>query len=315
MSCDHGWALAGHPEARSIGFGVMALRYASLGYAVLPCERGGKKPHPRLLPESGGVHHATRDPDQIRSWWSLDQAAGIGVATGQVSALAVIDLDVKGTDNGIEAFAAFSADGHPLPGGYPEAHTPSGGRHIWMRIPPWARMPERPGILPGVDVKGTGGYVLAAPSARMIMPNDWDGHRVEPVPVPYAWQSGCPCSVPDAPGWLPGWVYNAPEGPGNITGRTEIPPAVLKLKETGVAVGERNRTLYRVACSLYRIYGTDSVTPLDVVRSIWMKSDYNDMPWREVMTCAESARKFISRMQREEDEAFAAAQPWLRMQG
>ena len=94
MSCGHQWGMPAGDEARAIGFGVAALRYASWGYAVVPCERGGKKPH-RMLPPQGGVHWASTDPAQIREWWSQDPAASIGVATGQVSALAVIDLDVK----------------------------------------------------------------------------------------------------------------------------------------------------------------------------------------------------------------------------
>jgi hypothetical protein len=288
----------------------MALRYASWGYAVLPCERGGKKPH-RMLPPEGGVHWASTDPAQIRRWWSNDPAAGIGVATGQVSALAVIDCDVKGTANGMDSLVEF-LHGSPIStmAGHPVARTPSGGVHLWMRLPPGLAVPERPGILPGVDLKGDGGYVLAAPSARLIMPDGRDGERVEPVPVPYAWEHGCPCmaGAPWAPAWLPAWAMSAPQQ--QQQGSTANPPPdVGELRKTGVPVGERNHTVYRVACSLYRRYGTEpdvASIVVGIIREIWEASDQRDFTWREVLVCVESARKFISRQRQQEHMAFAS---------
>jgi hypothetical protein len=295
-------------EARSIGFGIAALRYASWGYAVVPCERGGKKPH-RMLPPQGGVHWASTDPAQIREWWSQDPAASIGVATGQVSALAVIDLDVKGEHNGIESLAQFLT-GAPVTEltSYPLARTPSGGYHIWMRTPAWAAVPERPGILPGVDAKGDGGLVIAAPSARLVMPMGLDGERVEQIPVPYTWERGCPCSAPQAPDWVGGWLGSAPANQQQA-GAADPPPDITELVKTGIPVGERNRTMYRAACSLYRRYGTHlevSEIVLSIIREIWEASSHIDYPWREVLVSVESARKFIRDQEQKERMAFTA---------
>jgi hypothetical protein len=282
----------------------MALRYASWGYAVLPCERGGKKPH-RMLPPQGGVHWATKDPALIRRWWSNDPAASIGVATGQVSALAVLDLDVKGEHNGITEwgkFTTFNWAGF----GHPWARTPSGGVHVWMRVPAGYSVPERPGILPGVDFKGDGGLVIAPPSARLVMPLGTDGERVEPVPVPYEWAGGCPCSTPGSPDWVLRWAAKAPL---NSTASADPPPDVGELRKTGVPVGERNHTVYRVACGLYRRYGTHqdvSMIVLNIIREIWEASDQRDFGWREVLVCVESARKFIERQRTADRLAFTA---------
>lgn len=310
MSCGHQWGVPPGAEAQKIGLGVMALRYASWGYAVVPCERGGKKPH-RMLPPEGGVHWATLDAAQIRQWWSTDPAASIGIATGQASALAVIDCDVKGEHNGVASLAAFLT-GAPITEltGYPVASTPSGGSHIWMRAPAWAAVPERPGILPGVDVKGDGGLVIAAPSARLVMPLGLDGERAEPVLVPYEWDRGCPCSVPLAPGWLPGWLASAPVNQQRAGG-TDPPPDAGELAKTGVPVGERNRTLYRLACGLYRRCGTGmdaSAVVYEQVRRVWGAGDTADFGERELRVCVESARKFIARQEQQERMAYTS---WL----
>src|SRR5690349_4260241 len=86
------------PVVQRYGLGAAAMRYQQRGYAVVPLVRGGKKPH-RMLPwrpaVPSGVHHATCFPSAAETWWAGDPAANVGVATGQISRLAVIDLDVK----------------------------------------------------------------------------------------------------------------------------------------------------------------------------------------------------------------------------
>jgi hypothetical protein len=307
-ACGHTWTMPDTPDARTLGFGVMALRYASWGYAVLPVERGGKKPH-RMLP-MGGVHHATCDSGQIREWWSQDPAASIGVATGAASALAVIDLDVKGEHNGLESLSRFLASfssGDALASA-PAARTPSGGWHLWLRLPQGVHSPERPSILPGVDVKGDGGYVLATPSAKLVLPMGTDGEHVAPVPVPYAWDAGCPCSAAAAPYWLNGWLASVlPRQQHQQSGVADLDIDVLK--KTGVPVGERNHTLYKVACKLFRKYGTTPLgasVVLSEITAIWQASDQRDFGWREVLVCVESARKFIERAQEADHRALAS---------
>jgi Bifunctional DNA primase/polymerase, N-terminal len=77
--------------AAQIGLGAAALRYARLGLAVLPADRGRKPPHRHLAPH--GVLDATIDERRIWDWWSADPAANVAVATGAASGLAVLDLD------------------------------------------------------------------------------------------------------------------------------------------------------------------------------------------------------------------------------
>ena len=83
-----------------------ALDYASRGWAVIPlhhpttarpcscgradCDSPGK--HPRT---DHGVKDATTDETAIRRWWGQDPAANVGIATGAVSGIAVVDIDPR----------------------------------------------------------------------------------------------------------------------------------------------------------------------------------------------------------------------------
>lgn len=315
--CGHTWTWPDSELVRQIGLGMPALLYVTFGYAVLPLERGGKKPH-RMLPPTGGVHHANADPNSVMDRWSLDPAASIGVATGRPSGIVVIDLDTKNGADGWRSLADFMVPrGLELPAPAVIAVTPSGGRHIWLRKP--GGCPERPGILPGVDIKGDGGYVVAPPSMRLMRAAGLDTERSEPVPVPYEWQCGCPCTLPDAPAWLGQWLASVPERPVTAGGMSDEPaPDEAAALERGLEVGTRNRELYRLACSLYRRFGTGTAGAEVVLRrieAVWLAGSREDMPRREVLTVVESARRFIERQEMAEREAAAASADWRKRHG
>jgi Bifunctional DNA primase/polymerase, N-terminal len=132
---------ADDPLFTQLGFGAAALRYAAMGYAVLPLAPRAKRPHP-MLGHTGGVHLATRDPATIGAWWQHDRTAGIGIACGQASSLVVIDLDVKHGAEGAAELAKFLSDNQisDWPQDAPMALTPSGGLHLYLRWPPAWRL-------------------------------------------------------------------------------------------------------------------------------------------------------------------------------
>src|SRR5262245_25780630 len=85
-----------------------ALAYAARGWLVFPCHtpmsdgcscrrncgRIGKHPRTR-----NGLKDATTDETTIRRWWTMWPQANIGIATGAVSGLVVLDEDsYKGGD-------------------------------------------------------------------------------------------------------------------------------------------------------------------------------------------------------------------------
>ena len=192
-----------------------ALRYASLGWRVLPlhtpdatgacscrrrdCPKPGK--HPRTRREGdvivGGVHDASSSAEVVSSWWRMWPDANVGLATGEL-----IVIDVDGALG--EASLQRLQDEHgPLPATL-EA-TSGRGRHLYFADPsePLGNSVGRLGG--GLDVRGNGGYIVAPPSLHA------DGHR-------YRWRTR------RRPAALPLWVAELLTEPPARAARTASPP-------------------------------------------------------------------------------------------
>ncbi len=150
-----------------------ALRYAETGLPVFPVSAGcktrcgdpqcaeicrdAKKP---LV--SGGFKSATTDPAIIEGWREKYPEAMIGMPTGDASGLSVVDLDTKHGKDGRQVFDSYLEEhGEEWPETV-EAETPSGGSHLIFQNEPGSS--SRTGVLPGVDTRGEGGYVVLSPS-------------------------------------------------------------------------------------------------------------------------------------------------------
>jgi len=243
----------GDPLVQAYGLGAMALRYQALGLAVLPLAFGSKRPHKvfEAAPgHPGGVALATMDPAMVPWCWGRYPMAGVGIATGPASRLVVVDLDVRHGEDGPANFARQSGIRDPAAMGYPVVATPSGGWHVYMRLPAGRTLPGRTSIVPGVDIKAGGGYVAAPPTHlwyASVGPEGggaWLGYRLA---------SGCFCTIPGAPPWLMAWIEATPgtgqEGNGDDTDLAAI-------AEHGLEKGQRNTQLHRLACSLFARMGT-----------------------------------------------------------
>lgn len=122
---------------------------------------------------SGGCKDATQDEETIASWWSRFPDANVGVATG--AGLLVLDIDSP------EALAECVGKGLPST----VSATTGKGWHFYFRGDGRSLV----GVLPGVDTRGEGGYVVAPPSVhesgRLYTWEDSPEH-VEIAPAP-AW--------------------------------------------------------------------------------------------------------------------------------
>jgi putative DNA primase/helicase len=144
-----------------------ALSYASYGWRVLPlhsikngactCSAGSKCQHAGKHPRTArGVKNATTDVNQIKVWWQKWPDANIGIATGRVSQIIVVDID---GDEGKGNFDRLIEANGRVPKTV-IVKTPR-GRHIYFKAPGYRVLNSASRIAPGIDVRGDGGYVVA----------------------------------------------------------------------------------------------------------------------------------------------------------
>lgn len=153
-----------------------ALEYASLGWSVLPlhwiensqcscgtpdCSPAGK--HPLV---AGGFKVATTDRQTITEWWTRYPDANIGIATGSVSGLIVVDVDVGPGKSGFSSLAALEAEHTSIPRDHCVV-TGSGGLHIYLSAPQTKISGSVSTLAKSIDIRGEGGYVVAPPSTHI----------------------------------------------------------------------------------------------------------------------------------------------------
>ena len=137
----------------------VAEETAALGFRIFPVEPRGKRPLVKNWPNV-----ATTDLSQIRAWWAKWPDANMGMACGKKSGVFVIDVDVNNGKNGNSSLGdLFSRVDYPVPETR-ESITGSGGRHLFYQYPIDREVRNKQNILPGLDVRGEGGYVVLPPS-------------------------------------------------------------------------------------------------------------------------------------------------------
>lgn len=184
-----------------------ALAYAGAGIPVFPL--AGKRPIEQpgtenvdgaIIPQGrSGFHQATIDPAKIERWWAAYPDANIGTPTGHhLDAISgqrngtpfdVFDVDIG--HGGLDSLSQLSA----IHGAFPETPwqiTGTGGQH-WCFASTGSVRNSAGGIAPGIDIRGTGGYIVVAPS---IHPQSL---------APYVWQID-PAKAPLAP--MPEWLLS-----------------------------------------------------------------------------------------------------------
>ena len=127
-----------------------ALGYARQGLKVFPL-----KPQAKAPLTARGFHDASTDEKQIESWWATWPEANIGMPTGRENGLVVVDVD---RHNGKDGTAVLS--GLQLPATR-VIKTPRNGYHFIFRYPPEATIGRVIDALPGIDLLGDDGYVVA----------------------------------------------------------------------------------------------------------------------------------------------------------
>ncbi len=176
-----------------------ALRYLEMNLSVIPV-RADKKP---LIP---WAEFQTRRPsqDEVKEWWKHNPSANVGIVTGEISNLFVVDTDTPESTKEIQDY---------LPENLitPIQTTPHDGHHFLFSHT--EGFSNRARVAPGVDIRTTGGFIVVDPSTS-DNGKGWkwmDGlslSDVTPAPLPgtlllylkeYAFKGGYGGGISDSP--------------------------------------------------------------------------------------------------------------------
>lgn len=157
------------------------------GWSVIPLRERGKQPAIRSWAR---YQHEHADRGTLTEW--AKGGFNVGIVTGVISGLVVLDLD--------NAAAIEEAERLGLPPSI--TVRTANGRHVYFRHP-GGRIGNRTGLLPGTDVRGDGGYVVGPGS-------------VHPSGVRYEWvvsPDEAPLAEP------PRWLIDGLDGQGDANPR------------------------------------------------------------------------------------------------
>jgi hypothetical protein len=125
-----------------------------------------------------GLHAATMDPDEIVELFAHPRTAGIGMPTGKVSRVTVIDVDCgRGKPHRDAAMEWLDGARKSALWGATVVRTGSGGLHYYMRYREGLKTGANVWAM-GVDCRNDGGYVVVPPFMgyrfeRQTDPDDW----------------------------------------------------------------------------------------------------------------------------------------------
>lgn len=217
-----------------------ARDYVKKGFSVIPLKPRGKEP---II--SSWKEYQERYPtdEELVKWFNGSQN-NIGVVTGRISGIVVVDLDS-------EAAIRFSKENDF---GITPAVKTGKGYHLYFSYPPdrEVRNFQARDDLPDIDLRGDGGYVVGPPSIH-------SGGKV------YQWLPGAGLGLSFAP--LPTILL--------INDATEKAP--LKELYQGVSEGERNISLARLVGS----WANDFLTLEECLENALLWNDKNESPLPE----------------------------------
>ena len=160
-------------------------------------------------------------PEEVWSWYSVFSSnANLGIVTGVLSDLLVVDID---RPEAIEEVERYLPDNLVIP----TVKTPR-GMHLYFRhVPGLGNMRD---ILPGVDVRSEGGYVVCPPSKG------------------YKWEVGLDAGIPEVPPLLMKLLEGCKGVQAGGTGY-KVP---LIASSVGPQEGRRDDALFHAALTMFK---------------------------------------------------------------
>ncbi len=248
--------------------------YISRGWAVVPLR--GKIPSIPNWP-------TLRLTAETAATYFPIGAENVGIITGTASGIWVLDLDGNAGLTSWAALVEEHGDVQTL-----TVLTGGGGKHLYFRMPNGRPISNRTKVMPGIDVRGDGGQVVAPPS---IHPN---GNA-------YLWEDPA-AEVADAPLWIldlvtapaiaPQRTLTGAGGPvGRLGGEVRCRKFLEACPDAISGQGGHNAT-FQAACECFR-FGLDNVTAWQMLT--WFNAEKCRPQWSEteLRHKLESARSMV----------------------
>ena len=238
------------------------LSLAVRGWHLFPATAGGKQPLIADWP-----NQATRDEARLRFWLKRFSGCNWGVATGPDSGVFVLDVD---GEPGLDALANLEFQGCVLPKTLMTRTWR--GTHAYFQWPSSGTVIRNSAgkLAPGLDVRGTGGYVIVPPS-------------VHPSGTAYEFTDE-DAPIACAPEWLLGLLAQTSAAP-------ERPLSVAQTRSESIPEGQRNQTLMSLSGGMRRKGMT-----LTAIEAALLAENAErcapPLPEREVKTIARSASQY-----------------------
>lgn len=233
---------------------TQANEYIDQGWSILPVKPSEKRPY---MTNWLQYQHTKATKDMANSWFTSLTGAGVGMVTGRISNVVVLD---------IESYCKIPIG--ELLRRYPTqmvSRTGTGGYHLFYLYP--TNMPKvanRVGIFDGADLRADGGFIVLPPTRH---PN---GH-------PYEWVKRGPLGVfPKA--LLDIQSQPKAQGDGWIT-------EALR----GVSEGGRNDTCARLAG--YFFHKGLNADIVEALLTEWNERNDPPLPMREIRTTMKSIER------------------------
>ena len=262
-----------------------ALKYHGLGFSVIPLS-----PNSKIPPKGFNVvkyRQERADIAEIWKWWEENPKYNIGIITGKMSNLFVVDID---SEVGLENINQFIPDSLITP----TVKSPR-GQHLYFKYPKQSiTIGTGKKQLEGTDFRGEGGYIVAPPSVINGSSYEWLVNLDAPLadlPVVYI-NYLINSSI----------IYSNNYNYSNISERTSAPSVLQKsscnmLQDVTISLtkGHRNESLFHVANNL--IKGGMTKANALMILEILAKTCNPPIGKNEIVTICNSA---IERAERKE---------------
>ena len=197
----------------------VAIEYRRRGLSVIPIRAKDKSPLVAWEP----FQKEPASEETIKHWFTSWPTANVGMVTGSVSDCVVVDLDSQGARDRLKL----------LLGDYdlssvPRSRTGKGWQLFFKHLAVDVR--NRAGVLPQVDIRGDGGYVVAPPS---IHPN---GKR-------YKWEVPLDVQLPE----IPLQLFQLIQTPSRAEPSEKFDSSIVW---EGIANGQRDQNIFKYASQL-----------------------------------------------------------------